>query len=282
MNKKQTILFLSGTGLVTLALSILLYLFTHGKVDLQFSNFLAKTNIACEQKLINWKGVDAKAVCAQFADSFPFDGDAVQIEATDVSSPTMHYDDHTVIRLYDSANAITRDSYCYFIFKKYLGDGSIDPKTFGEVVSGFSILAKEIPTYRAWLKSNLGASCDQRVKSAIGVSSSDLTFLEGKSLVALYPLGAFQPGMTIDALKMEVAITLNHERIHLLENYCQGFESYQDDYYAQANPQEIAQMAEKFPSYDWSDPVVAAKEFMAFTFESNPTEIENTLNCSAQ
>ncbi len=293
MNKKHTIIFLGTTGFISFALGILLYLLNHGLLGLDaptaagtsplalFSE-KAEPNIHCLEKLKDWQGVDSKKICAQFAASFPFAGDSTSIEAADVNAPKMHFDKNTAILLYDSAKAITRDSYCYFIFKKYLGDGSIDPKTFGEVVSGFSILAKEIPLYRAWLKSNLGASCDQKVANAIGTPSSDLEFLNGKSLVALFPLGAFQPGMDVQELKAEVVLTLNHERIHVLENYCQGFESYQEDYFSQADQHEVAELAERFPSYDWNDPVVAAKEYMAFKFERNPTEVENALNCTAQ
>lgn len=293
MNKKQTIIFLGITGLISLSLTIVLVLLKQGSLEKyadlasvsnKFNNVIeqGEANAECLNKLTKWAGVDSQAICRDFNRSFPFSGTSNTIDAKQVDAPKMHFDQQTEIRLYNSATEITRDSYCYFIFKKYLGDGSIDPKTFGEVVSGFSILANEIPLYRAWLKSNLGASCDERVAKAIGEPSSDLQFLNGKSLVALYPLGAFQPGMNLNELKHEVVLTLNHERIHVLENYCPAFTAYQEDYFSQADQHEIEELAERFPSYDWNDPVVAAKEYMAFKFESNPTEIENTLNCSAE
>lgn len=278
MTKKQIILFLSGTGLISLAL-LLLLIYLPNLEDKVKTHQVDQT---CFEKLKNWQNVDASKICQDFGNAFPFKGDVTEISASEVNSPAMQFDKDTEIRLYHSAKEITTDAYCYFTFKKYLGDGSIDPKTFGEVISGFSILAQDLPTYQSWIKSNLGSSCVQRVQADVGTTPSDLSSLKGKSLVALFPLGAFQPGMSLDDLKKEITVTLNHERIHLLENYCMGFEDLQNDFYQNADPQEVLAYSQKFPSYDWNDSTIAAKEYMAFKFEDRPLDLQKNLNCSGQ
>jgi hypothetical protein len=112
--------------------------------------------------------------------------------------------------------------YCYFQFRGWFNPKEFSPDDLAMRATGFSVLGTELKGYKEWLKSKDGAACSARVKESTKVGVIDLeSELKGKKgIVALNPVGAASVTSTYDSVMRTLWLTMNHERIHILQATC--------------------------------------------------------------
>jgi len=109
----------------------------------------------------------------------------------------------------------------------------------------------------------------------------DLTsiFHDHESLIAINPVAAIQTGRGVEDVKNEALLTINHERIHVLQSLCKKLNQIAVKMWSSLPNAKKEKMKKKFPAYDWSNPVVAARENLAFNYETKPLEVLRLVNC---
>ncbi|MBY0413801.1 MAG: hypothetical protein K2Q18_06535, partial [Bdellovibrionales bacterium] len=150
--------------------------------------------------------------------------------------------------------------------------------------SGFSILNEYIPAYKKWLAtSSAGKSCKTRVEKEAEVSVADLEIsLAGRvALIGLNPYASIQtPDSTAESVLQEMKLTVNHERIHAFQVACPEFEKWSIKEWEKLPFAKKNEYIKKYPSYTWSLPKVAGREYIAFLYESTPEKIsEHVKSC---
>lgn len=166
-------------------------------------------------------------------------------------------------------------AYCYFASRGALDQKKVSPPAFATHVNGFMILSSEIPDYEKWLKSIDGVGCRKNVENSVGIALIDLKdLLKNKlGLVALNPSGIVKAEADINYMTKMMMVTLNHERIHLLQSNCPVINDFAKESWARLDPGKKAELKKDIPFYNWDDQKIAIREFLAYTYENNPTPL---------
>jgi hypothetical protein len=166
-------------------------------------------------------------------------------------------------------------AYCYFVSRGLVDQKKIDPLLFARVVGGFMISTGELPAYEGWLKTDDGMQCRQNVENSVGLSVVNLQeLLKNKlGLVALNPLLLVSLKADINRAMKAMKQTLNHERIHILHANCPTIDVFAKDSWTRLDPVKKAELKKDIPEYNWENPRVAVREYLAFTYEDNPAPV---------
>ena len=200
--------------------------------------------------------------------------DIVNIQPSDVGAPPSAIDSKVQFFIFNDPNFVSGMAYCYFVYRNWITPANVGPDSMGSAASGFSILNEEIPAYQKWLVSAAeGKKCKARVEKESEVSVANLEqALKGKvALIGLNPYALINaPDVTSDSVMKEMALTINHERIHAYQVACPEFEKWSIKEWEKLPFATKNTYIKKYPSYTWSIPRVAGREYIAFLYENSP------------
>ncbi len=181
--------------------------------------------------------------------------------------------------IFNDPNYLAGVAYCYFVFRNWISSSELSPDGLSTSASGFSILNEKINDYQKWLlKSPEGLKCKARVEKESEVTVANLEIsLKGKvALIGLNPYAAIQgPDVTLESVEKEMLLTVNHERIHAYHVACPQFEKWSIKEWEKLPSAKKNEYIKKYPSYTWSIPQVAGREYIGFLFESTPEKIKD-------
>jgi hypothetical protein len=81
------------------------------------------------------------------------------------------------------------------------------------------------------------------------------------------------PNSTIESVLKDLELTLNHERIHAYQAACPEFEKWSLAEWTKLPFKEKSEYIKKYPTYTWSIPKVAGREYVGYLLESNPNRV---------
>lgn len=220
------------------------------------------------------------AVCAEVSRKFfPTGGtsDTAPFEPSRVGAPSFEIDRRIQYIVFDDPNFLPGVAYCYFVFQGWIDPARVSPDFIGLASTGFSVLNERIAEYQKWLNgSAAGKACRRRVERESGVPVTDLDeSIKGyAAIIGLNPLASIKNGaLTLRAVTEDMALTLNHERIHAYQVLCPDFERWGQAEWTRLPAAQKRKFVAKYSSYNWNDLKVAGREYAAFTLESKPREV---------
>ncbi len=204
--------------------------------------------------------------------------DIVNIQPSDVGAPASPIDSKVQFFIFNDPNFVSGMAYCYFVYRNWITPNSTSPDALAMSASGFSILNEEIAPYQKWLiSSSEGKKCKATVEKEAEVSVANLeNALKGKvALIGLnpYALITSPEDITSDSVMKEMTLTLNHERIHAFQVACPEFEKWSIKEWEKLPFATKNVYIKKYPSYTWSIPKVAGREYIAFLYENAPGSV---------
>jgi hypothetical protein len=166
-------------------------------------------------------------------------------------------------------------AYCYFVSRGLIDQKLVNPPLFARVVDGFMILTRELTVYEEWLKTVDGVKCRQNVENSVGIALIDLKdLLKNKlGMVALNPLSLASPKADVNHAMNDMKQILNHERIHILHTACPAIDDFAKESWTKLDPVKKADLKKEIPEYNWDNQRVAIREFLAYTYEKDPTPL---------
>jgi hypothetical protein len=189
--------------------------------------------------------------------------------------------------IFNDPNYLAGIAYCYFVYRNWISPSQISPDQLGLSATGFSILNEEIPQYQKWLVEKAeGKKCKERVEKEAEVSVANLEIsLKGKAaLIGLNPFASIQgENPTLESVLEEMKITVNHERIHAYHVTCPEFEKWSIKEWEKLPSKEKNEYIKKYPSYTWTIPKIAGREYIGFKYEANPEKLQEFVkNCKTK
>lgn len=210
--------------------------------------------------------------------------DIATIVPADVNAPASPLDKKIQFFIFNDPNFLPGIAYCYFVYRNWISPSQTGPDDLAKSASGFSILNEDIPAYRKWLADRVeGKKCKTRVEKEAEVSVADLELsLAGRvALIGLNPYASIQnPNPTAESVLKDMTLTVNHERIHAYQVACPAFEKWSIKEWEKLPTAQKNEYTKKYPSYTWSLPKVAGREYIAFLYEGTPEKIaEHVKSC---
>ena len=210
--------------------------------------------------------------------------DLVTIAPADVNAAASPLDSKIQFFMFNDPNYLSGIAYCYFVYRNWISPGEVGPDSLAISATGFSILNEDVVAYQKWLTSAAeGKKCKTRVEkeAEVSVANLEVSLKDKVALIGLNPYASIQsPNPTADSVMQEMALTINHERIHAYQVACPDFEKWSIKEWEKLPVAKKNEYIKKYPSYTWSIPKVAGREYVAFLFEANPSKIsEHVKTC---
>lgn len=242
------------------------------KDDVSNSSFYAKCLEQVEFNNLN------SIYCKKLMRQFPIlqsSKDVLAVTAEQIKGAvSLPIDDEVTILLTLNPDFLAHLSYCYFQFRGWFDPKELGPSDLSRVASGLAILREELDGYDNWLGSKDGVKCQERVESNVMIhdplkfSFNDI-FEHSAALIAINPLVEIQSGRSVEEVIKQMALTLNHERIHILQALCPELDKYAHHLWENLSSNEKERVIENYPVYDWSNPLIAAREYLALKYEND-------------
>lgn len=229
------------------------------------------------------KSVD-KTLCTEVQNKL-FKGkekqELVYISPDVVGAPALALDNKIDYIAFNDPNLMSGVAYCYFVYKNWISMTKMSPDLLGMSATGFSILQEDLKDYQKWLSTSHEANkCKEYVRKESEVTVSNLeTYLKGKvAIIGLNPFASINiENPTMDSTFKDMKVTIVHERIHAYQATCKSFDDWSMKEWQALPVKEKNQYINKYPTYTWSIPKVAAREYVGFKYEENPEQLENYL-----
>ncbi len=210
--------------------------------------------------------------------------DIAAITPAQVGAIATPIDDKIQFFMFNDPNYLSGIAYCYFVYRNWISPSEIGPDALAMSATGFSILNEDIKAYQKWLTTQTaGKNCKARVEKEAEVSVADLELsLKGRvALIGLNPYASIHtPDSTAETVTKEMALTINHERIHAYQVACPDFEKWSIKEWEKLPSTKKNEYIKKYPSYTWSIPKIAGREYIGFLYESTPEKINDLVkNC---
>lgn len=205
----------------------------------------------------------------------------VYISPDVVGAPVLALDNKIDYIAFNDPNLMSGVAYCYFVYKNWISMTKMSPDLLGMSATGFSILQEDLKGYQKWLSSSHEANkCKEYVKKESEVTVSNLeTYLKGKvAIIGLNPFASINiENPTMDSTFKDMKVTIVHERIHAYQATCKSFDDWSMKEWQALPVKEKNQYINKYPTYTWSIPKVAAREYVGFKYEESPEKLESYL-----
>lgn len=205
----------------------------------------------------------------------------VYISPDAVGAPALSLDNKIDYIAFNDPNLMSGVAYCYFVYKNWISMTKMSPDLLGMSATGFSILQEDLKDYQKWLSSsNEATKCKDYVKKESEVTVSNLeTYLKGKvAIIGLNPFASINvENPTLESTLKDMKVTIVHERIHAYQATCKSFDDWSMKEWQALPVKEKNQYINKYPTYTWSIPKVAAREYIGFKYEENLQGLETYL-----
>jgi len=198
-----------------------------------------------------------------------------ELKPAQVGARAFPSDDVTRFLVFQNPMFMPAYVYCYFQFRGWFNPKEFSPDDLAMRATGFSVLGTELTGYTDWLKTKDGVHCAARVKESSNIGVIDIAKeLQGKkALVALNPVGAANVTSSYDSIMRDLWLTMNHERIHVLQANCKSINQQSHLLWKVLSKEERAKMIETHGNYDWTKSEVAARENLAYKFEDKSDDL---------
>ena len=201
-------------------------------------------------------------------------GDIASILPSDVKAKPSSIDGKVEFLVFNDPNYLPAIAYCYFVYRNWISPTTFSPDDMGMNASGFSILNEDLKKYQTWLATAAeGKKCKTRVEkeSEVIVVNLEETLKNKVALIGLNPYASLQqPNPSTESVMQEMLLTLNHERIHAYHVACPDFEKWSIKEWEKLPGAKKSEFSKKYPSYNWTIPKIAGREYIGFLYESNP------------
>lgn len=259
-----------------------------GGALLSCSGHIANRNIAGADafqsacmKQAKLKKVDP-AICPAIRKDFFSTNEVAQDQSPSAfGAPALPIDHSAKIVVVEDPRYVAQLAYCYFQFRGWFDPKTMSPEALSVAASGFAILKEEMKGYAEWKDSNIGRDCDKKVRAYANNEIQDLTsiFQKYQALIAINPVASIEAGRNAENIRKEALLTVNHERIHVLQVLCRNLDQTATKMWNDLPAAKKQEMKQKFAAYDWSNPIVAARENLALKYETRPGEVLQLANC---
>jgi hypothetical protein len=223
---------------------------------------------------------NALPLCQKIQDKFFIQNktkDISLVTPESLGAKTQPIDDKIQFYIFNDPNFMSGIAYCYFVFRNWISPSEISPDTLSMNATGFSILNEDLNKYQEWLlKKPEGLKCKQKVEKESEVTVANLeNYLKGRlALIGLNPYAALHsPDVSYESVMNEMKLTVNHERIHAYHVACPDFDKWSTSEWEKLPSKEKNSYIKKYPSYTWTIPQIAGREFIAFKFEDRPEKV---------
>lgn len=239
----------------------------------------------CKVRLKNLP--ESLPLCEKIHQKFFIDnkaGDIATVTPSLVGAPVLAIDEKIQFFIFNDPNYLSGIAYCYFVYRNWISPSEVGPDALGSSASGFSILNEDLKNYQKWIDSAVeGKKCKAKVESESEVSVANLEIsLKGKvALIGLNPYASIQEaGVTTESVLKDMILTINHERIHAYQVACPAFERWSLSEWEKLPVAKKNEYIKKYPSYTWSIPKIAGREYIGFLYENSPEKIsEHVKDC---
>lgn len=174
-------------------------------------------------------------------------------------------------------NKFTAMGYCYFLFRGWMKIDQLNPDTFSTIVNGITLMNEQIDEFKIWSKHTLaGNRCQKLIEKEAQEVMPELKKLLGnkKGIIAVNPYALIkEKGIDEKVILNEVRLILNHERIHAIQSTCPSFQKWSQEQWKMLAKNLRQDMAKLHPTYNWDDPTVAAREYVAYAIENDTKAI---------
>ena len=210
--------------------------------------------------------------------------DIATVAPADVGALASPIDNKVQFFIFNDPNYLSGIAYCYFVFRNWISSAEISPDALAMSASGFSILNEDVKKYQNWLTTSTeGKKCKARVEkeAEVSVSNLELSLKDRVALIGLNPYASLHnPNPSYESVVDEMKLTINHERIHAYQVACPEFEKWSIAEWEKLPVATKNVYIKKYPSYTWSIPKIAGREYIGFLYESTPEKIgEHIKNC---
>lgn len=238
------------------------------------SDFLSLCNATFEHQK------EKLPMCKEINDKFFAKGgsnDITNIRPADLKAKDTPIDSKIEFLVFNDPNYVPAIGYCYFVYRNWVSPTTFSPDDMGMNASGFSILNEELKSYQTWLKNNAeGKKCQKRVEtdSQVSVVNLEETLKNKVALIGLNPYATLHTeNPTTESVLSEMQLTVNHERIHAYQVACPDFEKWSISEWEKLPTAKKNEYIKKYPSYNWTIPKIAGREYIGFLFEATPEKI---------
>ena len=264
-----------SVGLPLLAGAVLV-LFLQNQSDQPSEAFLSE----CQKKVTSTPERDA--FCENAAKTFFTDQKPVQkIDLVKLGAPSLKIDSQIRFAAFYDYRYVAALTYCYFASRKWFNSKTYSPLHFAKGVAGFAVLSSELEPYKKWLETPEGFACRKRVEGELGLRNVRLLdYLKDHSaLVAINPIAMVENRTQLKSIIEESRHTVNHERVHVLHVSCKNIGNHATKIWTELPEAKKNNLKMKLPDYNWKDPVVGEREYLAFLHEKDPSKLESTMPC---
>lgn len=202
------------------------------------------------------------------------------IRPEDIAASAMPHDRESKMVLAQDPYYFSALGFCFFSFKNRFRGVEISPKQFAAMEVSFSVVRTDLRDFVSWLDTAPGKSCSETVRRELPIRHvvNLVTESQGKAaLIVLNPAGFVALGLEHETVVAQVGLKLNHERIHVLFNYCPKLNAWAKEYWQEASEVERRATARRYSQYNWQNLEIAAVENLAHSFESDPMLIDGNL-----
>jgi hypothetical protein len=210
--------------------------------------------------------------------------DIAGIQPSDVDAPSSPLDQKIQFFIFNDPNYLSGIAYCYFVYRNWISPSEVSPDSLSMSASGLSILNEDLKAYQTWISTKAeGQKCKARVEkeAEVSVANLEVSLKDKVALIGLNPYASIQiANPTAESVMNDMKLTINHERIHAYQVACPEFEKWSEKEWGKLPFTKKNEYIKKYPSYTWSIPKVAGREYVAFLFESTPEKIsEHVKSC---
>jgi len=248
--------------------------FAFGATSQPKSDFLSLCQTTFEQQK------EKLPMCKEINDKFfskAGTNDITNVRPVDLKAKESPIDSKVEFLVFNDPNYVPAIAYCYFVFRNWISPTTFSPDDMGMNASGFSILNEDLKKYQDWLKTSVeGKKCQARVEkeSQVSVVNLEDTLKNKVALIGLNPYATLHTeNPTTESVLNEMQLTLNHERIHAYHVACPEFEKWSINEWEKLPATKKNEFVNKYPSYNWTVPKIAGREYIGFLFEATPEKI---------
>ena len=130
--------------------------------------------------------------------------------------PSLNIDNEISFQKATSPDVFIQKAYCYFVFQRTLGFGTIPVDEFGYATQGAVISYDKLKAYRAWLDDKEGQTCSQLVTLFVGEGPARYGNINShnKHMLIINPIAALGGG--VDKFMNLLKTDINHQRLHII------------------------------------------------------------------
>jgi len=198
-----------------------------------------------------------------------------QVEKT-FHVPALNIDKEISFQRAPTPKVFIQKAYCYMVFQKTIGIGTIPVDQFGYATQGAIISYSHLKNYRAWLDDKEGETCSKLVKLFTGESSARYENLNthNKHMLIINPIAALGGGLGEGPTQFKNLLRndINHQRLHIIFAENKKIQKQIKTEWSELPQSKQADFQSQHSNYDFSDETTILREYFAYTRQEHPKD----------